>query len=235
MTAKTTIQRTQSGDLAERLRERIQSSRLTDGEFFMTEAELAEEYDVSRTVAREAVGRLVALGLLEGRKRKGLVVRRPDPLRLLELGLPSLLESQQDISELAKLRYVLEMGAVELAVRNATDEQISKLCELADELERSIRSGANDKTVELDVAFHSVLLQMTGSSLVAGMQRVLVQFFESAQLRWASGEGTDDRVIWEHQELAAAMRDRDLNQARAMIQMQARAWMVNAEPNDEEA
>lgn len=235
MTAKTTIQRTQSGDLAERLRERIQSSRLADGEFFMTEAELAEEYGVSRTVAREAVGRLVALGLLEGRKRKGLVVRRPDPLRLLELGLPSLLESQQDISELAKLRYVLEMGAVELAVRNATDEQITKLSELANELEESIRSGANDKTVELDVAFHSVLLQMTGSSLVAGMQRVLVQFFQSAQQRWTSGEGTDDRVIWEHQELAAAMRDRDLNQARAMIQMQARAWMVNAEPNDEEA
>ena len=133
-----------------------------------------------------------------------------------------------------KLRYVLEMGAIELAVRNATDEQVARLGELANELEESIRCATHDTTADLDVAFHSVLLQMTGSTLVAGMQRVLVQFFESAQHRWTPGEGTDERVIWEHQELAAAMRDRDLNQARAMIQMQARAWMVVAEPSDEE-
>jgi len=41
----------------------------------------AEEGAASRTVAREAIGRLVAIGLLEGRNGKGLVVRRPDPLR----------------------------------------------------------------------------------------------------------------------------------------------------------
>jgi DNA-binding FadR family transcriptional regulator len=33
------------------------SLRLSDGDFFMTEADLAKEYGVSRTVAREAVGR----------------------------------------------------------------------------------------------------------------------------------------------------------------------------------
>ena len=186
------------------------------------------------TVARESVGRLVALGLLEGRKRKGLVVRRPDPLRLLELGLPSLVDSHQDVSELAKLRYVLEMGAIELAVRDATDEQIARLSELANELEESIRNDENDKTVELDAAFHSVLLQMTGSSLVAGMQRVLVQFIDSPHRGSVPKVGADERIIWEHQELAAAMRDRDLNQARAMIRMQARAWLVDPEQNAEE-
>ena len=134
MAAKTNIQETQSGDLAKRLRERIQSERLDDGELFMTEAELADEYGVSRTVAREAVGRLVAIGLLEGRKRKGLVVRRPDPLHLLELGLPSLVDSRGDVSELAMLRYVVEMGAIDLAIKNGTDEQITRLCEVTDEM-----------------------------------------------------------------------------------------------------
>ncbi|MEQ9065252.1 MAG: GntR family transcriptional regulator, partial [Gimesia chilikensis] len=55
MAAETSIQLTQSDELAERIRARIQDERLTDGAFFMTEADLAEEYDVSRTVAREAV------------------------------------------------------------------------------------------------------------------------------------------------------------------------------------
>ncbi|MFV2070041.1 MAG: FadR/GntR family transcriptional regulator [Pirellulales bacterium] len=217
------IQETQSVDLAARLRERIQSSRLADGELFMTEAELAEEYGVSRTVAREAVGRLAAIGLLEGRKRKGLVVRRPDPLRLLELGLPSLFDSPQDISELAMLRYVLEMGAVEPAVRNGTDDQVRLLSELADEMEEAIHNGTSERVAEIDIAFHSVLLEMTGSTLVAGMQRVLVRFFSSREA--VPNEATDKRVIWEHQELAAAIRDRDANQARAMLHLQAREWL----------
>ncbi len=227
MATRTEIQATQPGNLAERLRQRIQSERLEDGAFFMTEAELAAEYGVSRTVAREAVGRLVALGLLEGRKRKGLVVRRPDPLRLLELGLPSLLDSKQDVSELAMLRYVLEIGAVELAVRNATDDQIRLLDVAADELEEAIHSGDNDRVPELDIAFHSVLLQMTGSSLVAGMQRVLVSFFESAYDNSVSDKSTGKRMIWEHRELASAIRDRDSNQARAMVHLQLRASLKN--------
>jgi len=234
MTILSTIQTTQSSDLAETLREHIQSAQLTDGDFFMTEADLAKEYDVSRTVAREAVARLVAIGLLEGRKRKGLIVRRPDPLHLLKLGLPSLLDSQQDVAELAKLRYVLEMGAIELATRNGTDKQISQLSALANELEEAILSSDNDRIEELDIAFHSTLLKMTGSELVAGMQRVLVSFFKSVYPENLHPEkNIRERMIWEHQELAAAIRDRDANRARTMLQMQTRMWLVLPETKEE--
>ena len=37
----------------------------------MTKAQIAQEYGASRTVTREALSRLQALGILEGRKRKG--------------------------------------------------------------------------------------------------------------------------------------------------------------------
>jgi len=232
MTTEINNQSTQADDLAERLRERIQSERLADGAFFMTEADLATEYGVSRTVTREAVGRLVAIGLLEGRKRLGLIVRRPDPLRLFQLGLPSLLDSQQDVSELAMLRYVVEMGAIDLAIRNGTDEQCHRLCELADEFEAIIRNGENNRITELDITFHSHLLQMTGSNLIAGMQRVLVSFFESAYHDYQSDEVNGERMIWEHQELAAAIRDRDSNRARTMMQMQSRAWLVSTDSTE---
>ena len=156
MSAEINYQITQSDELAERIRERIQSERLADGAFFMTESDLAEEYQVSRTVAREAVSRLTAIGLLEGRKRIGLIVRRPDPLRLLQLGLPSLFDSEQDVSELSMLRYVVEMGAVDLAIRNGSDEQCQQLCDLAGELAAAIRSDQAERIAELDITFHSL-------------------------------------------------------------------------------
>lgn len=225
MSTEINYQVTQSDELAERIRQRIQSERLEDGAFFMTESDLAEEYQVSRTVAREAVSRLTAIGLLEGRKRIGLIVRRPDPLRLLQLGLPSLFDSEQDVSELSMLRYVVEMGAVDLAIRNGSDQQCQQLCELAGEMAAAIHGDQPGKIAELDIAFHSLLLQMTSSTLIAGMQRVLVNFFQSVYQEYQSDETTGERMIWEHQELAAAIRDRDSNRARTMMQMQSRNWL----------
>lgn len=214
---------TQAHELARTIRKRIQSEQLTPGSFFMTEAQLAAEYDVSRTVAREAVSRLHALGILEGRKRKGLLVRRPDPLRLLSNSLPSLAASPQDWQEVAKLRYCLEVGAIELAIRAATEAQIERLAEITAEMEVALSSDTrSEHSVQLDLEFHAQILRMTGSELVAGMQQVLVQFFQIAPHAEPSAESAE-RILWEHRELLAAIRDRDVERARAMIRVQFRS------------
>lgn len=220
----------QANELAERLRARIQAEQRPDGAFFMTEAQLAAEYQVSRTVAREAVGRLKALGLLEGRQRKGLVVRRPDPLRLLSNSLPSLAGSPDDWRELAQLRYALEVGAIELALRAATDAQIDRLGEITAQLEAALAEDAtSQRASDLDLEFHAQILQMTGSRLIAGMQQVLVEFFRLAPSSEPSAASAE-RIRWEHRELYQAIRDRDVERARAMIRLQFRGMAAGIEP-----
>lgn len=221
----------QAQELAQTIRERIQSEHLADGSFFMTEAQLATEYGVSRTVTREAVSRLQALGILEGRKRKGLLVRHPDPIRLLSNSLPSFVASPEDWRELAQLRYALEVGAIELAIRAATDVQLERLAQIESELEQALLEDiASPATVALDLAFHAHILQMTGSRFIAGMQQVLVQFFQIAPRRERTAESAE-RIIWEHRELLHAIRERDVERARAMIRLQFRSTLeFNADP-----
>jgi DNA-binding FadR family transcriptional regulator len=220
----------QAQELAQRIRARIQGAQLADGSFFMTEAQLAAEYGVSRTVTREAVSRLQALGILEGRKRKGLLVRHPDPLRLLSSSLPSLVASPDDWQELAQLRYALEVGAIELAIRTATDEQIERLGQITQQMEEALRQDTESpRSVGLDLEFHAQILQMTGSRLIAGMQQVLVQFFQIAPHSERTAASAE-RIIWEHRELLNAIRDRDIERARAMIRLQFRATLEIAGP-----
>ena len=215
--------------MAQRIRERIQGEQVPDGTFFMTEAQIAEEYGASRTVTREAISRLQALGILEGRKRKGLVVRHPDPLSLLSRSLPSLVASPDDWRDLAQLRYALEVGAIELAVRAANDEQIARLGQIEQAFEQALQEDTSSaRTVELDVAFHAQILQMTGSRLIAGMQQVLVQFFQMAP-RAESTPASAERITWEHRELFQAIRDRDVERARAMVRMQIRSTLEAAD------
>ena len=216
---------TQAHELARKIRQRIQREQLADGCFFMTEAQLASEYGVSRTVTREAVSRLQALGILEGRKRKGLLVRHPDPLRLLSNSLPSLVASPVDWQELAQLRYALEVGAIELAIRAATDNQIERLADITQQMERALREDTESAlSVGLDLDFHAQILQMTGSRLIAGMQQVLVQFFQIAP-HCEKTAASAERILWEHRELLNAIRDRDVERARAMIRLQFRATL----------
>ncbi len=220
---------TQVGELAQKIRERIQKERLPDGALFMTESQLAAEYGTSRTVTREAVSRLQALGILEGRKRKGLIVRYPDPLRLFQNSLPSLVTSPDDWRDLAQLRYALEVGAIELAVRAATTEQIEQLGTIATELEKAVKKNARSaRAVKLDLKFHSLILEMTGSRLIAGMQQVLVEFFRTTPRSKPSSDSAH-RICWEHRELFEAIRDRDVERARAMIRVQIRKTLDAAE------
>lgn len=221
------VNQSQAQRLADRLRQQIERSRLPDGTLFMTEADVATQFGVSRTVAREAVAQLRAIGLLEGRQRKGLIVRRPNPVQLFSTTLPALADSKEDLEELAKLRYVLELGAIELAVKNATEAQIQRLTALAEEIREAFkhpRKMGNEK--RLDITFHSLLLEMTGSKFVAEMQRVLVEFFGKITPIVHLDSATAERIAWEHSELADAIAARDLERARAMIRMQVSRYLT---------
>jgi len=217
---------TAAQSLAERIHRQIQG--LPEGSFFGTEADLAAQHRVSHGVAREAVTRLKSLGVLESRKRRGLIVRRPDPLRLLAQSLPMLAESEHDLAELSRLRYVLEVGSIELAVLNATDEQIQQLDEYANEFESIARAGGSaEQEDELEVAFHGLILEMTGSLLVAGMQRVLSRFFNRSK-QLPDPPSAKDKTIWQHHAMVSAIRDRDLERARSFVREHFKATLMYA-------
>lgn len=227
MTTKAEESRTQADELAGRIRQQLQESHLDEGDFFMTEAELAETYEVSRTVAREAVGRLKSLGILEGRKRKGLIVRRPDPIRLLTQTLPSLISSEDDLRELGMLRYALEVGSIELAIQHATEQQLEQLGGIVSEMEAAFADpDLAESFVDLDLKFHALILSMTGSRMISGMRNLLVDFFSKAP---RSGDlvAVADRMIWEHRELYHAIRAGDVERARTMIRMHCTEWFRN--------
>ena len=218
-------------DLSERIRHRIQSAEFTDGDFFLTEAELAEEYNVSRRIAREAVNRLCALGLLEGRKRKGLIVRHPDPIEVWANCLPSLARSPEKLADLAHFRYALEVGAIELAIKNASEEQIAQLATLAEEFKQAARTPEDRKQrIEIERQFHGLILKMSGSTLIADMQKLLATLFENSYPARKSPVLEDDvneRIIWQHFELVSAIQDRDVERARSVMRSHLKYLLIS--------
>src|SRR5688500_16518177 len=67
-----------------RLREYLKKKALKPGDALPTEMELAEALGVSRNVLREALSRLKMLGIVETRKKRGMILTSPDILGSLE-------------------------------------------------------------------------------------------------------------------------------------------------------
>ncbi len=211
------------------LLKKLTTDKLKVGDTFSTEKQLEQELKVSRSIVRESVSQLKALGFLESKQRVGLVVSRPDPLNLLEISLHPFLLNSIELKELAELRYALEIGAVELAVDRANEKQISQLMEYAEEYAKSIYSKNHSKrndTVnnrnqdDIEKDFHGMILKMTNNTLLERMMTILTTFFSRIEDETKNWENynQNEKSAWEHRAIAKAFKDRNANRARAILE-----------------
>ena len=102
-----------------------------DESAFPTEAELAKQHGVSRSVTREAVKMLTAKGLLSARPRQGTIVQPTTSWNLFDTDvLHWLLERQFSIDLLRQfneLRVAIEPEAAGLAARVASKDDIERI------------------------------------------------------------------------------------------------------------
>lgn len=132
---------------------------------FPTEAELTEEYSVSRSVTREAVKMLTAKGLLSARPRQGTVVQPAASWNLFDNDvLRWLLDrkfSMTLLRQFSELRLAIEPAAAALAARRA-DAAARKRIEAGFQRMAMAENG-DDDSLESDIAFHIAILQASGN------------------------------------------------------------------------
>jgi GntR family transcriptional regulator, transcriptional repressor for pyruvate dehydrogenase complex len=211
---------TMANALADRIHADIAASELQEDELFMTGDQVVEHYEVSRSVARDAVSQLRALGVLKSRQRKGLLVARPDPVRLMERWVPFYGRGCEgkELEGLAQLRYVLEMGAADLAVSQASDGQIAELKGLADDFEAiAARFGHNEDADRVDLSYHTLILEMTGNDLIVGMHRVLSDYFLASTTAAPMPREDPVSAVRTHHMIAEALERRDREMVRALL------------------
>lgn len=129
------------------LRGAIERGEFTVGEKFPSEAVLAADYEVSRSVIREALRALQALGMTTSRTGKGTFVVAQRPVESPTFGPYS-------ARDLLEVRRHVEIPVAGYAAVRRTTEDLAQLERLVARMDGEADDAA---WVELDTLFHSTL------------------------------------------------------------------------------
>lgn len=175
----------------ETLRDEILSGELVPGALLNTLA-LSTRLGVSRTPIREALNRLVSIGLVENVPHRGSFVRKL---------------SVEEVIEVYYIRAALAGVCARLATKRISEAQKQRLSELCAEMEKP----GDDHTTMLqrNFEFHNIIFQAAHSPRVESL--ALQYYHQSEQLRALSLElpGRFAEACREHRNILQALLDGD--------------------------
>ncbi|MCW5634696.1 MAG: FadR family transcriptional regulator [Rubrivivax sp.] len=205
-----------SDRLAAALTEQIDSGALRPGDRLPTEAQLAVQHGVSRSVVREAVQRIKSRGLLLSRQGSGVYVAPPPAHRPLAFD-PAVLESMDAVVQVVELRRVLEGEIAALAAERSTRAQQAGLRRALKAIDAAMAAGHDG--VEEDMAFHRAIGEATGNPQFSRLLAFLEQYLREAMRITKGNESRREdfmrQVREEHRAIVAAVEARDAQAARA--------------------
>jgi GntR family transcriptional repressor for pyruvate dehydrogenase complex len=203
-----------SDQVFDQLRELIFRGEMKPGQQIMPERELAEVLNVSRTSVRDAISKLVAMGLLEQRQGQGTFVCTPSAIS--DNPLAAAMETEKaSLEDLLEVRMGLECNAAALAAQRAEDSDLQFLERSLAEMRQEVASGRLG--TEADVSFHMAISYATKNPLQVYVMKVFYDFLfigikENLSHLWED-PGNIAKITEQHTQIYHAIRDRDTKQA----------------------
>lgn len=206
-----------SAQIAKAIRDAIICGDLPVDERLPSEAELAEQFDVSRPTVREALKRLAAQSLIRTQRGAtgGAFVNRLkfENAYGQQITTSTLLLSMNDISfaTACEARYALERACAPLsAARRTTDH----LATMRAEAHRQSQPGLTDEAFcASDVAFHRALVDAAGNPVLSYQLAGAVEAMQPLMNMITFSARSRERIIALHSNIADALEAYDASAA----------------------
>jgi DNA-binding FadR family transcriptional regulator len=201
---------------AEQVLELISRLRLRPGDRMPTEQDLAKRLGASRTVVREAVKILSALGRVRAERGRGLFVADDEGMLGTGRWASSFLPTDLDhVYMLFEFRRTQEMETSRLAAGRATPAQLKAIEEAAATCHRGLDAGREDLFTQGDDAFHTSIAAASNNMFLEAAVREARRLQAQSSLIGLGGSigGHGAKAVEEHEAIFQAIRDADPERA----------------------
>jgi len=176
------------------LRTSIMDGRFKPGDKLPSEEQMAKKFNVSKTVLREALGKLVAEGLIEKRRgaQGGSFVARGNSERILDVVVDCYHLGGLTIDEVIEYRRIMEPVVIELACAKRTQENLEIMEENLEACRQAIESGEIDRKGQVE--FHSLIAQACQNRLITSAMNAAIKISRefTSKLKFSLAEGKED-------------------------------------------
>jgi GntR family transcriptional repressor for pyruvate dehydrogenase complex len=184
----------------------ILSGKWLPGQRLPSERDISAEIGVSRSVVREALGRLASLGLVRSVHGSGTVVEVPND-RPITTGYRRLLQhGELALSDLAAVRLPLETTIARLAAIHRTEQHLERM-ERTQEL-LATRQLSLEAHVQADLEFHATLAEASANPLFGVVLAPIQELLIESRRRTLGCHGTE-LAHRHHTAILKAVRARD--------------------------
>jgi GntR family transcriptional repressor for pyruvate dehydrogenase complex len=204
--------------VVEQLLHLLLSGDLKLGDALPSEAVLATQLGVGRNSVREAMSVLQVLGMVERRQGDGTYIAENIELPFAPF-IFTLLGKIATPVDLVEIRRVLEVGAMELVIEKATEEDIELLRKKVERFEALAEKedAPLEEASEMDRDFHLSLVEATKNKALLEIFKLLMGLFRpSMTTHLASSQGLE-RSVRAHRNTFEAIEARDVERAREVI------------------
>lgn len=205
--------------IEQQIEKAILDKKYVAGSKLPSENELCEQFGVSRTSVREALGALEAQGIIEIVKGKGMFVNKISAETVTN-PLHKYLKLRADrdyVMDLVHARQIIEPAITYYAALNHNDEDIKRLTADIDHLRDC--SGDYSELANLDTMFHLNLARASRNRvmplLLDPIHKLIPEVKSTVYATVKDAKGS--AVIW-HQKILDAVISRDAEKARMAME-----------------
>lgn len=204
-----------SEQIFQQIKEQIISGELKPGDKLPSEHELCQIYQVSRTSVRQALANLVSLNLIETRFGEGSRVKEPNSGAVMTPLLSHTFLSEKSILELIEMRQVMEPNVARLACEKASEEDVSRLREIYQQMveyQNDLQAFAR-----LDCDFHNEIARISQNSYLLKIYEIIADVLLHAFADIVSKRGNRAGLKY-HKQIVEAFAAQDAAQAWAVME-----------------
>jgi DNA-binding FadR family transcriptional regulator len=190
------------------------------GDALLSEPELSLQFNVSRTVLREALKMLGAKGLIQSRPKIGTRVRSRAEWNLLD---PDVIAWQYEtnpntsfLQEICEIRLMFEPMAARLAAVRATADEIGLIEDCCQQLQAAVDSI--EAYIPTDLQFHTAICAAAHNELLQTITVTLDTPLLASRVITAQIPGANREAMPLHWAITEAIRSRDEQAAEAAMQ-----------------
>lgn len=193
--------------LMDRIIDMIKERNLKPGDKLDSIEKLSSDFGVSRSVVREALSGLKAMGLIHIQQGEGTYIKDFDPATFSFSKNTALIMKKEDIKELLEVRKILEVGAVRLAALNHTKEDLIALENIVQKM-----TNMNKINEKVDYEFHYQIVQASKNNiLIHLLQSISELMIETIRdtIYISSNKQNSNQFLNDHHRIFNAIRKKD--------------------------